>query len=99
MRDREAEFSARNVARADLETGIQQAVATVNATFEQLEPSDLEQEFPLELAGCRLTTGLFMTHLATHLAYHLGQIDYHRRVVTKRSEAAGAQSIPAHVGE
>jgi uncharacterized damage-inducible protein DinB len=99
VRDREAEFSARNVARADLETGIQQAVATVNATFEQLEPSDLEQEFPLELAGCRLTTGLFMTHLATHLAYHLGQIDYHRRVVTKRSEAAGAQSIPALVGE
>jgi len=99
VRNRDAEFSARNVPRADLETGIQEAIETVNATFEQLEPRDLEQEFPLELVGCRLTTGLFMTHLATHLAYHLGQIDYHRRVVTKRSEAAGAQSIPALVGK
>jgi hypothetical protein len=95
IRDRDAEFTARNVPRADLEAGIQQAIDTVNATFERLEPAQLEEELPLELAGCRLTTSLFITHLATHLAYHLGQIDYHRRVVTKRSDAAGAQSIPA----
>ncbi len=49
------------------------------------------------LDGCRLTTSLVIAHLATHLAYHLGQIDYHRRVVTKRSDAAGAQSIPTLV--
>ena len=97
VRDRDAEFGARNVPRADLQAGIQQAVDTVNATFERLEPAQLEEEFPLELTGCRLTTGLFITHLATHLAYHLGQIDCHRRVVTKRSDAAGAQSIPALV--
>jgi len=97
VRDRDAEFNARNVPRAELEAGIQQAIDTVSATFEQLNPARLEEEFPLELAGCRLTTGLFIAHLATHLAYHLGQIDYHRRVVTKRSDAAGAQSIPALV--
>jgi hypothetical protein len=85
----------RNVSRADLDEGIQQAIDSVNATLEQLQPADMDKEYPLELAGSRLETGLFLTHLATHLAYHLGQIDYHRRIVTKKSDAAGAQSIPA----
>jgi len=99
VRDRDAEFNSRSVPRVDLEQGIEHAIDTVNATLQQLNPNDLDREFPLELAGCRLTTGLFMTHLATHLAYHLGQIDYHRRVVTKQPKAAGAQSIPALVSD
>jgi uncharacterized damage-inducible protein DinB len=28
-----------------------------------------------------MTTGFFLVHLATHLAYHLGQINYHRRLI------------------
>jgi hypothetical protein len=39
-----------------------------------------------------------LLHLATHLAYHLGQIDYHRRVVTGGESLMGMQSIPALVG-
>jgi len=95
VRDRDTEFTMRNVSRADLDEGIQQTIDSVNATFDQLQPADMDNEYPLELAGVRLQTGLFLTHLATHLAYHLGQMDYHRRVITKGSDAAGAQSIPA----
>jgi hypothetical protein len=29
-------------------------------------------------------------HLSTHLAFHLGQIDYHRRVVTGSNQSVGA---------
>jgi hypothetical protein len=39
-----------------------------------------------------------LLHLAAHLAYHLGQIDYHRRVVTGGESLTGMQSIPALVG-
>jgi hypothetical protein len=42
-----------------------------------------------------VSTGLFLTHLVAHLAYHLGQIDYHRRLVTGQTDGVGAVSIPA----
>ena len=37
-----------------------------------------------------MTTGDYLIHLATHFAYHLGQIDYHRRVVTGAAFAVDA---------
>ncbi|UCD23585.1 MAG: DUF1572 family protein [Gemmatimonadota bacterium] len=95
MRQRDAEFSLRDVPRNELESGIQAAIDVVNTTLGQLDPNDLDREFPLELAGNSMPTGLFLIHLATHLAYHLGQIDYHRRVVTGQPAAAGAQSLAA----
>ena len=93
VRDREYEFSARDVPRAELEAGIQRAIDVIDATLPRLSAADLASEYPLELAGTHLATGLFLSHLATHLAYHLGQMDYHRRVVTGQP-AVGAQSIP-----
>ena len=51
--------------------------------------------FPEAVGGVRLSTGQFLVHLATHLAYHLGQIDYHRRAVTEASSLAGMVSVPA----
>jgi hypothetical protein len=44
-----------------------------------------------------LSTGVVLVHLATHLAYHLGQLDYHRRVVTGDSTGVGAVS-PVRIG-
>jgi hypothetical protein len=46
------------------------------------------------VSGVRLNTGTFLLHLATHFAYHLGQFDYHRRLVTGAAQGVGAQSIP-----
>jgi hypothetical protein len=44
------------------------------------------------VANRRVNTGEFLTHLATHLAYHAGQLDFHRRVVTGDSTGVGAVS-------
>ena len=59
-----------------------------------LSDADLEAEFPLEVAGVRLSTGQFLIHLAIHLGYHLGQVDYHRRLLTGGESVSGMQSIP-----
>lgn len=92
VRDRDAEFADRDVSLADLERRIDQTRAVVEATLGS--GIDLGAEYPLEVAGVRLSTRTFLLHLASHLAYHLGQIDYHRRIVTGRHDGVGAVAIP-----
>ncbi|HEX6433427.1 MAG TPA: DinB family protein [Gemmatimonadales bacterium] len=90
VRDRAGEFTRRNVGRAELLHEIEAARAAVRAGLGRLTPSQLEAEFPEAVADARLTTGEFLAHLATHCAYHLGQVDYHRRVVTGSETTIGA---------
>jgi len=47
-----------------------------------LPEPELDREFPETVGGVHLTTGDFLIHLTSHLAYHLGQIDSHRRLLT-----------------
>lgn len=81
IRDRENEFASGPVPRADLLMGVDSALADVTSTLEKLSEADLEQTYPIEVFGHPMTTGYFLVHLATHLDYHLGQINYHRRLV------------------
>ncbi len=95
VRDRDAEFAGQPVPRAELDDRIAQAIAAVERTLASLPDDALDAEYPLVVGGVRIPAGLFLTHLATHLAYHLGQVDYHRRAVTADASGVGAQSIPA----
>lgn len=81
-RDRPAEFARRNVPRSELIRQIEAARAAVKAALSGVVAPDLEAEFPEPVAGKRVSTGDYLVHLTTHFAYHLGQLDYHRRVVT-----------------
>ena len=38
-------------------------------------------------------TGEWLIHLATHLGYHVGQIDYHRRIVTGDATTLDVMSV------
>jgi hypothetical protein len=91
-RDRPAEFAHRDVPRAELLTELANAVAAVERTLPTLREDSLAQPYPESIGGHVLTTGAFLAHLATHLAYHLGQLDYHRRLVTGDSSGVGAVS-------
>ena len=89
IRSREQEFSARGLSRAEVVTEVNAAIAAVEQTFRHLGPADLASEYPEPVAKVRLNTGEFLTHLASHLAYHLGQVDYHRRIVTGSTTTVG----------
>jgi hypothetical protein len=80
VRNRDLEFSSGLVSRTDLLAGIDAAAVDVISTLEKLSGDDFEKTYPLEVFGRPMTTGYFQTHLATHLNYHLGQINYHRRL-------------------
>jgi hypothetical protein len=82
VRNRDAEFSARGLSKAQLAAEVTAAISAVEETFRRLGPSDMAAEYPEPVAKVRLNTGDFLIHLASHLAYHLGQVDYHRRIVT-----------------
>jgi hypothetical protein len=88
VRDRPAEFARRDVPRAELIGEIEAARKAVMTSLRG--PIDLEAEFPESILGMRVRTGDYLVHLATHFAYHLGQLDYHRRVVTRENKAVDA---------
>jgi uncharacterized damage-inducible protein DinB len=82
VRDRPAEFVRRNVPRSELLREIDAARAAVKAASTAVGAPQLAADFPETVGGSRVRTGDYLLHLAVHFAYHLGQLDYHRRVVT-----------------
>ncbi|MBC8086808.1 MAG: DUF1572 family protein [Phycisphaerae bacterium] len=95
VRNRDVEFVKRGVSRAELIRELDVTVETVTKALSSLAAPQLEGMFPQELNNLRIPTDIFLMHLATHLTYHLGQLDYHRRCVTGDSTAVGTLSLPA----
>ena len=81
VREREKEFSLKNIPRKELIQSIENTITVVKESLSKLTVTDFEKLFPLEVFGKPLTTGFMLLHLTTHLAYHLGQINYHRRLL------------------
>lgn len=81
VREREKEFSLKNIPRKELIQSIENTITVIKESLSKLTATDFEKLFPLEVFGKPLTTGFMLLHLTTHLAYHLGQINYHRRLL------------------
>lgn len=81
IRHRELEFTLKNIPRTELITKIQETIITVDVTISNLSEDQLEHEFSIVVFEDKDSTGFILTHLTTHLAYHLGQINYHRRLL------------------
>jgi uncharacterized damage-inducible protein DinB len=92
-RNRQAEFERREVPRAELLAEIDQAIEAVDSTLLRLDDDQLTAPFPIEFGTLHVTTGDFLVHLATHLAFHLGQVDYHRRLSTGDSRSVSPAAI------
>lgn len=81
VRDRDSEFTMKNVPREKILEGLEKTIPVVLNTLRSLSDEDLQKTFPLEKHGEALTTEKMLMHLITHLSYHLGQINYHRRLL------------------
>lgn len=80
IRQREIEFSGKEV-RADLIQQIEETKQIVSKTLLQLSTEQLEENFPIRVFDREHSNLHFIMHLSTHLNYHLGQINYHRRLL------------------
>lgn len=90
QRDRGAEFSRRDVPRPLLLAELDAAKRAIERGIDSTSDDALATPYPELIAGRTVLTGDFLLHLATHLAYHLGQLDYHRRAVTGDQRSIGA---------
>ena len=81
IRDRELEFSSTNIPKDDLLLEIDKTRSVLDNTLDKITESQLELEYPILVFDKKTTTYYFLIHLSTHLAYHLGQINYHRRLI------------------
>jgi hypothetical protein len=91
VRNREAEFARRDVPRSALLAELDAAIAAVETVLAR--EAELPDRFPEAVGGWGTDTGDFLVHLVSHLGFHLGQIDYHRRLVTADARSASAVSI------
>ena len=82
-RQREKEFSDKDIPKAQLLQAIDETKQAVLPTIQQLTFEMLDNNYPVELFGYEMTIEYFLVHLYGHLAYHLGQINYHRRLLNK----------------
>ncbi|WP_339754896.1 DinB family protein [Algoriphagus aquimarinus] len=83
VRDRDFEFAGKNVPKATLIEMIEKLENVITASLEGLDEGMLEKDYPLEVFGGKMSHNYFLIHLLGHFSYHLGQINYHRRLLDK----------------
>ncbi|MBI3502141.1 MAG: DUF1572 family protein [Bacteroidetes bacterium] len=80
VRERDKEFSERNVSKENLLKGLNEALEVVKTTFPKLSDVDLKKDFPIPFLEKIRPTLEILFILYGHLNYHLGQVNYHRRL-------------------
>lgn len=83
QRNRAAEFSLKNISRSKIYDDIENVKLTIETTLNQLNPEDLKATYPINIRKEAMSVEQFLIHLYGHLNYHLGQINYHRRLCDK----------------
>ncbi len=81
VRKRNLEFSQKNVPRIELIKKIEATILMIDFALDKLAEKDLQKEYPILVFTEKTSTGYLLIHLTTHLTYHLGQINYHRRLL------------------
>ncbi len=82
VRNRDLEFSKKNISKQDLLAEIESTTVIVIPILEDLTGERLAEEFPEASHGENQTVYDALIRLALHLGYHVGQINYHRRILT-----------------
>lgn len=94
VRDRDAEFSRTDLPRSELVAELGRAATEVDAALAGLAGDAATEPYPESaLGGRRVSTGAMLAHLLSHAAYHLGQLDSHRRTVLQDPSGVSALSL------
>ena len=81
VRNRDEEFTIKDIPSGELINKINDTISVVNETLNNLKDEELNEEFPILFANQKISTGSMLINIVTHLNYHLGQINYHRRLL------------------
>jgi len=81
VRDRDREFGRTGVPRAEIIDALQQLASVARDTIGALAPAALDDPFPVFFDHEGVSTRYVLTQLLLHTNYHLGQINYLRRML------------------
>ena len=81
VRQRDLEFSLKDISRSELVQRIEETMLVVEQGLNSVTAEQLQQDFPIAIWDKQTPMDFTLVHLATHLNYHLGQINYHRRLL------------------
>jgi len=83
IRDRDAEFGDKNIPKKELLDSIDRSKEVIVTVLNSLSEDQLAKDYPIDVFKKKMTTSFFLIHLHSHLNYHLGQINYHRRLLDR----------------
>lgn len=82
IRHRDSEFSLKNIPLSELLKELEEARSIVRNTLMSMDVKDLDREYPEHVYGKPMSSLYFFLSLLAHLNYHLGQVNYHRRLLS-----------------
>ena len=81
VRNRDLEFSDNGISKIKICNEIDLTLLMVKEVLSKLDDDDFKMIFPeSKWPGKKVTTAFLLMHLLSHLFYHMGQINYHRRI-------------------
>lgn len=83
VRNREEEFSQTGISVETLLKNVNETIVVVKKILSSLNESDLDKPYPIPFLGKEVKTGELLLILQSHFAYHLGQINYLRRMIAQ----------------
>lgn len=83
VRQREQEFVTSHATAEELTEDIKELQHTLDRVFDAVDEETLDEEYPLDVSY-EFSTGGFLIHLYGHLNYHLGQVNYLRRIISEK---------------
>ncbi len=81
VRNRDLEFTRKDVARDVLVSQLHDLIAVINKSLSDLTPEQLEADYPIPFDDATRSKSYVLVQLLAHLNYHLGQVNYLRRVL------------------
>ncbi len=95
IRNRDSEFNTKSGSRTEMIRTVEETDEVIQSVLPNLSESIITEKYPEAVGGVELPCGRFLIHLTNHLSFHLGQVGYLRRILTKNNQSSGAISIGA----
>lgn len=82
IRERDKEFSLKNIPRLQIVQDIKNTIEVINNTLSHLTNEDIKKDFPVPVGNKTSSMSYTLLFFVSHLSYHLGQVNYHRRLIS-----------------
>ena len=81
VRDRPQEFAKKDVPRKELVAQLEALIVLIKSTLDNFTDAQMEAEFPVVFDDAYNSNSYVLVRLYAHLEYHLGQVNYLRRIL------------------